>query len=61
MKINWSLFPSTLPKSLCVGEERQLTAEEIREANELIGSLFTDTVRLEEIFDRARGRFQEKS
>ena len=56
-KLNWALFPHRMPNGLCAGEEKCLTQEEIKEANEIIGRMFRDRNRLEVIFDRVKKQF----
>jgi hypothetical protein len=60
MKINWALFSHSMPCTLCVGEEKTLTPEEIRKANELIGTLFSAKTELLQIFNDARTRFAKE-
>jgi len=56
-RINWAMYVHTLPACLCVGEEKALTDVEIAEINKLVGDIFQDSCRLDELFKRGRDRF----
>jgi hypothetical protein len=58
--ILWSLFVNKMPTSLCVGEERTLTAAETAEINELLEKIYQDVTRLEDLFEQARDRFKKE-
>lgn len=57
-RINWALFQACeLPQSLCVGEERTLSAEQTEEINRHLIQIEEHVARVRILFATAKERF----